>query len=69
MEIMDFLKEKAKEERYSIRSLNDALNKQFGKETRYEVFFRKLKNKAIKYTEMEEIAELLGYEIVWKKKE
>lgn len=66
---MEFLKEKAKGERYSLRSLNDALNKKLGKDTRNEVFYRKLKNKAIKYTEMEEIADLLGYEIVWKKKE
>lgn len=69
MEMIDFIKEKAKDERYSLRSLNEALNDKFDKETRYEVFYRKLKNQAAKYTEMEEIADLLGYEIVWKKKE
>lgn len=69
MDILEFISNLAKSERYSLRALNSALNTKNDKNVFNEVFHRKLKNKTIKYTEMEEIADLLGYEIVWKKKE
>ena len=69
MDILKFIGELAKKERYSLRSLNDSLNTIRDKEVLNESFYRKLKTRAIKYTEMEQIADLLGYDIVWKKRE
>lgn len=69
MDILQFIKEIALSSRYSLRSLNEYLNKSRKNQVMYESFYRQLKNRTIKYTEMERIADQLGYEIVWKKKE
>lgn len=69
MNLLEFVSNLASGQRYSLRSLNDALNTKREKSVLNESFYRKLKTEAIKYREMEQIADLLGYDIVWKKRE
>ncbi|EGT4205775.1 hypothetical protein LWE95_14940 [Clostridioides difficile] len=53
----------------TIKDVNNALNELNHTNFTYENLRKKLSNGKIKYSEALEIADILGYEIVWKKKE
>lgn len=50
---------------WAMKELNDALNKRQGKETSYQNFSKKLASGSFRYEDAKEIADILGYEIVW----
>ncbi|MFA8998028.1 hypothetical protein ACEI87_10155 [Clostridioides difficile] len=56
-------------ENLTIKDVNNALNELNNTRFTYENFRKKLANGKIKYNEALEIASILGYEIVWQKKE
>ncbi|MCZ1090874.1 hypothetical protein O0889_01245 [Clostridioides difficile] len=56
-------------EKLTIKDVNNALNELNNTKFTYENFRKKLANGKIKYSEALEIANILGYEIVWQKKE
>ena len=56
-------------ENVTIKDVNNALNELNNTNFSYENFRKKLANGKIKYSEVLEIANILGYKIVWQKKE
>ncbi|MCC0671526.1 hypothetical protein IC216_05975 [Clostridioides sp. ES-S-0145-01] len=53
----------------SMNELNDLINECNNKENTVENLRQKVNKETMKYSEILKIASLLGYEIVWKKKE
>ena len=53
----------------TLKELVERLAKLFGRSSSLSNFSNKLTRESLRYNEAQEIAEALGYEIVWKKKE
>ncbi|MGO0885165.1 hypothetical protein ACTPDI_20545 [Clostridioides difficile] len=66
---ISYIKSLFVKENQTIKDINNALNELNNTNFTYENFRKKLANGNIKYSEALEIANVLGYEIVWKKKE
>ncbi|EGT4601206.1 hypothetical protein DFW26_17345 [Clostridioides difficile] len=66
---ISYIKSLFVKENLTIKDVNNALNELNHTNFTYENFRKKLANGNIKYSEALEIADILGYEIVWKKKE
>ncbi len=56
-------------ENISMNDLNDLMNRDNKKNNTVENLRQKINNETMKYSEILAIAKLLGYEVVWKKKE
>lgn len=56
-------------ENLSMNELNNLMNEHNNKNNTVENLRQKINNETMKYSEILEIAELLGYEVIWKKKE
>lgn len=54
---------------YNVKSLNEAINKKNGTNFSYQNLTNKINKNSLKYTEILEIAEVLGYEIKWINKD
>lgn len=52
---------------YNMTQLKDAINKQFGKIDSVRNLHNKLRNKTFRVSELAEVAEILGYEIILRK--
>jgi hypothetical protein len=55
-------------EGFTMKELVERLTKLFGTSSSLSNFSNKLTRGSLRYNEAQEIAEALGYEIVWKKK-
>lgn len=53
----------------TLKELVERLAKLFARSSSLSNFSNKLTRESLRYNEAQEIAEALGYEIVWKKKE
>ncbi|HGT1476862.1 TPA: hypothetical protein ACMV9L_002198 [Clostridioides difficile] len=56
-------------ENISMNELNNLMNEYNNKNNTVENLRQKINNETMKYSEILTIAHLIGYEIVWKKKE
>ena len=45
----------------------DLLNIKYGRDTSVQNFSAKLKRESLKYTEVQEVLDIIGYTIVWEK--
>ena len=54
---------------WTITNLNDELNKLNGTESSVQNLSNKIRKGSLKYSEVLQIAEIIGYEIKWVKKE
>lgn len=68
MTIKDDLKSYIVKKGYNVSKLNEQLNKKNGTDQSVQNLNKKINNETIRYDEVLEIAEVLGYEIVWKEK-
>jgi len=64
--IMQFVKTLATYRGLSLRKLLELLSKEKGFNNCYPAFYNKLKNSTIKFSDINEIADYLGYEIEFK---
>lgn len=64
--IMKFLKLLVTYRGMSLRKLLQKLNEEKGYSNCYPSFYNKLKNNTIKFSEVKDIADSLGYEIIFK---
>lgn len=53
---------------YTMTQLVDAINKRYNRATTVQNLSNKLSRGTIQYKEIIEIAEILDYELIWKKK-
>lgn len=67
-EMPKFIKAKIVESGYTMTEVVEELNKR-GKEGSIQNLSQKLSRGSLRYDEAVEIADVIGYEIVWKKKE
>lgn len=51
---------------YNLTTLNDEINRINGTDTSVQNLSARLKRESLKYTEVEQIANILGYELEWK---
>ncbi|HBE9335208.1 hypothetical protein ACWJXL_17755 [Clostridioides difficile] len=56
-------------ENISMNELNNLMNEHNNKNNTVENLRQKINNETMKYSEILTIANLIGYEVVWKKKE
>lgn len=56
-------------ENISMNELNNLMNEHNSKNNTVENLRQKINNETMKYSEILTIANLIGYEVVWKKKE
>jgi hypothetical protein len=68
MTIKDDLKSYIVKKGYNVSKLNEELNKRNGTDQSVQNLNKKINNETIRYNEVLEIAEILGYEIQWKEK-
>lgn len=68
MAIKDDLKSYIVKKGYNVSKLNEELNKKNGTEQSVQNLNKKINNQTIRYTEVLEIAEVLGYKIEWVEK-
>lgn len=68
MSIRDEIKGYASLAGKTLKFLYEELDKLHNRETTYQNFVKKLARESLSYKEVKEIAEILGYEIVWNRK-
>ena len=68
MTIKDDLKSYIVKKGYNVSKLNEELNKKNGTDQSVQNLNKKINNETIRYNEVLEIAEILGYEIQWTEK-
>lgn len=68
MTIKDDLKSYIVKKGYNVSKLNEELNKKNGTDQSIQNLNKKINNETIRYNEVLEIAEVLGYEIQWIEK-
>lgn len=68
MTIKDDLKSYIVKKGYNVSKLNEELNKKNGTDQTVQNLNKKINNETIRYNEVLEIAEVLGYEIEWTEK-
>ena len=54
---------------FSIKSVNDQLNLRNGTDYSFQNLSRKIRHETLRYSEVEEILDVIGYEIIWAEKE
>lgn len=52
---------------FTMTQVVDLLNIKYGRDTSVQNFSAKLKRESLKYTEVEEVLDIIGYSIVWEK--
>ena len=67
-EVRNFVKARILEAGYTMSELVDVLSTDYGWSDSLSNFSAKLSRESLRYKEALELAEVLGYEIVWKKK-
>lgn len=68
MTIKDDLKSYIVKKGYNVSKLNEELNKKNGTDQSVQNLNKKINNETIRYNEVLEIAEVLGYELQWIEK-
>jgi hypothetical protein len=69
MALKDELKALIIKSGWTMTQVVDELNKKYNRNTSVQNFSSKLKRESLKYTEVEEVLELIGYSIVWSQNE
>ena len=67
-EVRNFVKARILEAGYTMSEVVDVLSSDYGWSDSLSNFSAKLSRESLRYKEALELAEVLGYEIVWKKK-
>ena len=67
MSLKDDLKALIIKSGWTTTQVVDELNKRHDRETSVQNFSAKLKRESLKYTEVAEVLEIIGYEIAWNK--
>lgn len=67
MSLKDDLKALIIKSGWTMTKVVDELNKRHDRETSVQNFSAKLKRESLKYTEVAEVLEIIGYEIAWNK--
>lgn len=52
---------------FTMTQVVELLNAKYGRDTSVQNFSAKLKRESLKYTEVEEVLDIIGYSIVWEK--
>ena len=52
---------------FTMTQVVDLLNIKYGRDTSFQNFSAKLKRESLKYTEVQEVLDIIGYTIVWEK--
>lgn len=52
---------------FTMTQVVDLLNVKYGRDTSVQNFSAKLKRESLKYTEVQEVLDIIGYTIVWEK--
>ena len=52
---------------FTMTQVVDLLNIKYGRDTSVQNFSAKLKRESLKYTEVKEVLDIIGYSIVWEK--
>lgn len=65
MSIRDEIKSYIIRKGRTMKEVNDALNARQGKDTSHQNFSKKLASGSFRYEDAKELADILGYEIVW----
>ncbi|WP_270816345.1 LLM class flavin-dependent oxidoreductase [Hungatella effluvii] len=52
---------------FTMTQVVDLLNIKYGRDTSVQNFSAKLKRESLKYTEVQEVLDIIGYTIVWEK--
>lgn len=53
---------------FTMTQVVEQLNAKYGRDISIQNFSSKLRRESLKYTEVQEILDVIGYDIVWKKK-
>lgn len=51
-----------------LKDVNDELNRRHGTDLSFQNFSNRLRNEKFRYIEVEEILNILGYDIIWQKR-
>ena len=54
---------------FSIKSVNDQLNLRNGTDYSFQNLSRKIRHETLRYSEVEEILDVIGYKVIWVEKE
>lgn len=65
MSLKDDLKALIIKSGWTMTQVVEELNKKYNRDTSVQNFSAKLKRESLKYTEVEEILDIIGYEIKW----
>ena len=68
-EVRNFVKARILEAGYTMSEVVDVLSSDYGWSDSLSNFSAKLSRESLRYKEALELAQVLGYKIVWKKKE
>ncbi len=67
MALKDELKALIIKSGYTMTQVVEELNKKYNRNTSVQNFSAKLKRESLKYTEVEEVLDIIGYSITWAK--
>lgn len=67
MALKDDLKAAIIKSGFTMTQVVEQLNAKYGRDSSIQNFSGKLKRESLKYTEVEEILDIIGYSIVWEK--
>ena len=67
MALKDELKALIIKSGYTMTQVVEELNKKYNQNTSVQNFSAKLKRESLKYTEVEEVLDIIGYSITWTK--
>lgn len=67
MSLKDDLKALIIKSGWTMTQVVEELNRRYDRDTSVQNFSAKLKRESLKYTEVAEILDIIGYEIVWNK--
>lgn len=68
MSLQHDLKTAIKQSGNSVRSVNEILNQKHNTDYSEQNLHKKINNETIRYTEVEELLDLIGYDITWQKR-
>ena len=68
MALKDDLKALIIKSGWTMTQVVEELNKKYNRNTSVQNFSAKLKRESLKYTEVEEVLNIIGYSISWRKK-
>lgn len=68
MSLKQDLRATIKQSGQSVRSVNELLNQKHNTDYSEQNLHKKINNETIRYTEVEELLDLIGYDIIWQKR-